>query len=130
MTALFLLIRAFGKSDKPQQKFIYELYLRNTRRINNWDLVDASAEHIVGAYLLERDKKPLYRLARSEMLWERRIAIVSTFHYIKRREFAETLTIAEMLLADTHDLHCENPRLIPSFSYRLTPRVGRAVEKP
>ena len=72
--------------------------------MNNWDLVDLSAPSIVGSYLADRSRAPLYRLARSKSLWERRIAIMSTFHFIKNGEFSETLKIAERLLRDRQDL--------------------------
>jgi len=87
-----------------KKKTIYTLYLGSTKFINDWDLVDTSAEYIVGAYLLTRDKKPIYTLARSESLWERRISIMSTFHFIKHNEFTDTLSMAEMLLNDEEDL--------------------------
>ena len=104
LLALLILVRAYGRGDEHAQKRIYELYLKNTRHINNWDLVDASAEHIVGAFLLGEGKKPLYVLARSKDLWERRIAIMATFPFIKRGAFADTLKIAKILLADKEDL--------------------------
>jgi 3-methyladenine DNA glycosylase AlkD len=104
LLALLILCRTYAGGDEHAQKRIYELYLKNTRYVNNWDLVDASAEHIVGAFLMGRSKKSLYALARSSDLWERRIAIMATFHFIKRNEFAETLKIARMLLSDTEDL--------------------------
>ena len=104
LLALFLLVGVFKKADDEGRKAIYELYLASTRFINNWDLVDCSAEHIVGAYLRERDRKPLYDLARSNSLWERRIAIMSTFHFIRHSEFTDTLRIAEILLGDKEDL--------------------------
>lgn len=102
--ALFILVRAYGKGDAALQEQIYHLYLQNTRFINNWDLVDASAEHIVGPWLRRQSKAPLHSLAASELVWERRIAIMATFHYIKKGEFDPTLRIAELLLADKHDL--------------------------
>jgi 3-methyladenine DNA glycosylase AlkD len=104
LLALLILIRAYTQGDDSQQEQIYQLYLKNTRSINNWDLVDASAEHIVGAHLRYRSKAPLYALAGSKLLWDRRISIIATFHYIKRGEFAETLHIAELLLRDREDL--------------------------
>ncbi len=104
LLALFLLIHAYNRQDDAGRKGIYSTYLQNTSVINNWDLVDASAEHIVGRYLRERSKGPLYRLARSRVLWERRIAIMATFHYIKHSEFNETLKIADLLLEDPEDL--------------------------
>lgn len=104
LLALLLLVDIFKKADNEDKRTLYNLYLENTRFINNWDLVDSSAEHIVGAYLRDGDKKPLYKLAVSDMLWERRISITSTFHFIKHNEFADTLKIAEILLGDKEDL--------------------------
>lgn len=104
LLALLILIRKFSKGDVGARRRIYELYLRNTQYINNWDLVDVSAEHVVGAYLMERNKEQLYRLAKSASLWERRISILSTFHYVKHNEFSETLKISKMLLSDEEDL--------------------------
>jgi len=104
LLALLLLVRRFAAGDGTTKKNIYHAYLKNTAHINNWDLVDCSAEHIPGAYLWNKNRRPLYRLARSNDLWERRIAILATFHYIKRNAFDETLALSEMLLADTEDL--------------------------
>lgn len=92
------------KADEFEQKKIYEFYLENTRFVNNWDLVDLSAEHIIGAYLDGRERSVLASLARSNNIWDRRIAILSTFHYIKQRNPAETFKIAEILINDKHDL--------------------------
>lgn len=102
--ALLILAQAFARGDEATKKQIYDLYLQQTRYVNNWDLVDCSAAQIVGAFLLNRDKKPLYRLAKSKSLWERRISIIATFHFIRQNEFSETLKIARMLLADKEDL--------------------------
>lgn len=104
LLALFILVRAYRQGDPVLQRKIFNLYLKNTRFINNWDLVDASAEHIVGPYLKDRPRSPLHALAASDLLWDRRISIMATFHYIKRGEFAETLHIAERLLRDPEDL--------------------------
>ena len=104
LLALLILIHKFSKGNDPTKKSIYELYLKNTQFVNNWDLVDLSAGHIVGAFLMEKNRKPLYRLARSKYLWERRISIISTFHFIKLYEFSETLKIGEMLISDEEDL--------------------------
>jgi 3-methyladenine DNA glycosylase AlkD len=104
LLGLLLWVDMFRRGGDPVRAEVYGLYLANTRRINNWDLVDASAEHIVGAFLRERPRDPLYRLARSAVLWERRIAVLATFHFIKRGEFAETLKIARILLPDPEDL--------------------------
>ena len=104
LLALFLFIRAYSEGDDVVKKSIYGLYLKNTRFINNWDLVDLSAPNIVGAYLTDRSRRPLYALAKSRDLWKRRIAILSTFTFIKRNEFSDTLRISGMLLTDEHDL--------------------------
>ncbi len=104
LLALLILIRLFNSGNDVTKHNIYSLYLASTPFINNWDLVDISAEHIVGAFLLKKSKEPIYRLAKSDDLWERRISILSTFHYIKRGEFAETIEIAKMLLTDKEDL--------------------------
>ena len=102
--ALLILVQAYQKGDDTLREKIYTLYLNNTRHINNWDLVDASAEHVVGAHLNGRDRSPLIALSESKLLWERRISILATFHFIKRGESAETLRIAERLLRDPEDL--------------------------
>jgi 3-methyladenine DNA glycosylase AlkD len=104
LLALLILVRAYTQGDKTHQKRIYNLYLQNTRFINNWDLVDVSAEHIIGSHLRYRSRSPLHALAESELLWDRRISIMATFHHIKRGEFAETLHIAKLLLRDPEDL--------------------------
>jgi len=104
LVALLLMVEAYDRGDDPRRAHIHSAYLANTARINNWDLVDASAGNIVGQHLEARDIALLERLARSESLWERRIAIVSTFHFIKRNAFRPTLKIAAMLLGDSEDL--------------------------
>lgn len=103
LLGLLLLIQKY-QAHPGQRLFLYDIYLRHTRYINNWDLVDVTAAHIVGDFLSDKDKSPLYRLARSTSLWERRIAIVATHYFIRKRQFAETLKISEMLLDDEHDL--------------------------
>jgi 3-methyladenine DNA glycosylase AlkD len=102
--ALVSLVNDFAKGDEIIQKEIYNIYLANTRYINNWDLVDISAPKIVGAFLLTRSRKPLYQLAKSKSLWERRIAVLSTFFFIKNNQFKDSLKIAEILLPDKEDL--------------------------
>jgi len=104
LLALFILIRIYSRGDNAVKKQIYSLYLNNTGFINNWDLVDGSAAHIVGHFLQDRNKKPLHRLAKSESLWERRISIIATFCFIKQGQFTETLKIASTLLNDKEDL--------------------------
>jgi len=104
LLALSILIARFSKAGEEERTGIFRLYLKNTRQINNWDLVDLSAPQIVGRYLADKDKKLLYGLAVSKSLWERRIAIVSTLAFIRLNRFAETLKIAAMLLKDKEPL--------------------------
>lgn len=105
LTALLILVSQFEHSKKSSlQKEIVDLYLKNTPFINNWDLVDTSAPYILGPYLWKRPKALLTKLARSKSLWERRIAMLSTFYFIKQRDCREALQIAELLLSDSHDL--------------------------
>jgi 3-methyladenine DNA glycosylase AlkD len=104
LLALLILVGAYAKGDDVLRGRIFDFYLANTRFINNWDLVDSSAEHLLGAHLRGGDRSLLDRLARSELLWERRIAIMATFHFIRRGEFTDTLRIAALLLHDGHDL--------------------------
>jgi 3-methyladenine DNA glycosylase AlkD len=104
LCALFILVEQYRRASEHGRKDIYEFYRAHTRCINNWDLVDLSAKHIVGAYLCDKDKTPLYRWARSPILWERRIAMVATLYYIERQDFSDALAIAALLLSDTHDL--------------------------
>ena len=102
LLALLIMILQYKRGGN--ETAIYRAYLANTHCINSWDLVDCSAADIVGAHLFERDRKPLYRLAKSKSLWERRIAIVATFYFIRRNQFDDTLAIAELLLNDKEDL--------------------------
>lgn len=90
-------------SDSYRQQ-VYDLYLANTRYVNSWDLVDVSAPSLVGGYLIDKSRKPLYRLAKSPILWERRIAIVATQHFIRQNDFGDTIKVAEILLKDQEDL--------------------------
>jgi len=102
LTALLILVDKFHAGK--EQKKIYNFYLQNTKYINNWDLVDLSAHKIVGAYLTDKSKSILIKLARSRNLWERRIAVIATFSFIKDNRFKESLKIAKILLNDEHDL--------------------------
>ncbi len=104
LLALFILIQAYTRADSALRQQIYDVYLQNSRFINSWDLVDSSAEHIVGRHLRHCCREPLQKLAASSMIWERRIAIIATFHYIKLGEFSETFKVADMLLKDLEDL--------------------------
>jgi 3-methyladenine DNA glycosylase AlkD len=102
--AVALLAEQYPRVVPATQRAIYALYLRRTDRINNWDLVDISAPRVVGAHLIGRSRAPLRRLARSKSLWERRIAMVSTYAFIRRGDFEDALQIARLLLRDQHDL--------------------------
>ncbi len=104
LTALFILVDQFACADELTKRKIYNLYLANTKWINNWDLVDLSAYKIVGDFLADKDKGILTKLAHSENLWERRIAVLSTFAYIKDAKHEQAFHIAEILLEDKHDL--------------------------
>ncbi|HOD11692.1 MAG TPA: DNA alkylation repair protein [Candidatus Omnitrophota bacterium] len=104
LTALLILVIRFAKGNEAERARVFKLYLQHARHINNWDLVDLSAAKIVGTFLADRPKDVLYRLANSSSLWERRIAIVSTFHFIRQNKFADTLKIAKILLYDKEDL--------------------------
>ena len=104
LLALLILVRRFERGRDDDRARLFEFYLRQTGRINNWDLVDLSAPKIVGAWLLDRPKAPLRRLARSANLWERRIAVLATFAEIAAGRADTALDLAERLLADPHDL--------------------------
>ncbi|HEY0653689.1 MAG TPA: DNA alkylation repair protein [Chryseosolibacter sp.] len=92
------------KTSDERRKELYALYLRRHDCINNWDLVDRSACFVVGAYLFDKSRAPLYKLAKSKNLWERRTAIVATSYFIRKGQGADTFAIAEILLHDTEDL--------------------------
>ena len=104
LLSLLILVLKFQKGDLISKKKIYSLYLKNTKYINNWDLVDLTAKQIVGSFLFDKDRKPLYKLAKSNNLWDRRIAILSTFYFIGKNDFTDTLKLSEILLTDNHDL--------------------------
>lgn len=103
-TALLILVRQYKEADAKGRERIARFYLSTTERINNWDLVDVSAPYILGDYLLTKNRRLLYTLARSKNVWERRIAIVATYAFIRNNEYSDTLKIARTLLTDTHDL--------------------------
>jgi 3-methyladenine DNA glycosylase AlkD len=104
LCGLMILVEQFKKSSEAERKAIVDFYLSNTQYINNWDLVDLSCYKILGEYLLDKPRDILYRLAKSRNMWEQRIAIVSTWLFIRNRDFADTLAISEMLLSHPHDL--------------------------
>jgi len=104
LLALLILKFKFIKGDQRQKEKIYKLYLKNTKHINNWDLIDLSCAYIVGPHLQDKNRLPLYKLAKSKSLWERRISIISTFHFIRNKDFDDTLKLSEILLHDNEDL--------------------------
>jgi 3-methyladenine DNA glycosylase AlkD len=126
MIALLILVLKFQKGNEKEKKRIFDFYLKNTYFINNWDLVDLTAEKIVGAYLEKRDRKILKKLAYSKSLWERRIAILSTFWFIKNKEYKETFEIARILLGDKEDLiH----KAVGWMLREIGKRIGKSVEE-
>lgn len=104
LIALFILVEQFKKGDEQKKEDIFTFYHLHRKRINNWDLVDLTADRISGSYLLDKDKTILYKLAESKNIWDRRVAVMSTFHFIKYDSFDDALGIAEILLHDKHDL--------------------------
>lgn len=105
LTALFMLVHKFEKAkDEKEREEIVNTYLKNIKAVNNWDLVDASAPKILGPFLWDKDKYILYEMAQTPDLWKQRIAIMSTFYFIKQGEFEDTLKIAKILLNHPHDL--------------------------
>lgn len=105
LIALLILVHNFEIGDDTAKNAIYDYYLKNTKYINNWDLVDLSAPHIVGRYLLNKERKILQMLAVSQNMWERRIAILSTFAFIvDQKDYRDVFTIADILIMDREDL--------------------------
>src|SRR3989338_2649437 len=103
LCALLILVQRY-ENNISERKMIFEFYLNHTRYVNNWDLVDLSADKIVCRYMIDKDKSILYKLAKSSNFWKRRIAIISTFYFIKNGQFEDTLNISEILINDNHDL--------------------------
>jgi 3-methyladenine DNA glycosylase AlkD len=104
LIALLIMIQKYHEAEENGRKEIFEMYLKNTSHINNWDLIDLSAPNIIGNYLLDNPRNILYKLAKSNSLWEKRISILATFAFIQNKESKDTLRIAEPLLNDKHDL--------------------------
>lgn len=102
--ALLILVLQMDRGDETHRKLVYDFYLSHTQSISNWDLVDCSAPHVVGRFLLHRSRRPLFRLAESQSLWERRIAIVSTQHFIRHNDVSDTFLVSRRLLCDEADL--------------------------
>jgi 3-methyladenine DNA glycosylase AlkD len=104
LTSLLILVYRFEKADENDKKGIFNFLIKNRKQINNWDLVDLTAPKSIGVYLADKDKAILYKLVRSKNVWERRIAVMSTFPLIKKNEFRVNLEFALILLNDSHDL--------------------------
>lgn len=104
LLALLLLVDCYKRGNNENRTAIFFRYLAHTHCINNWDLVDCSAPHIVGAYLLDKDPSLLQTMAGAASVWERRIAMISTFTFIRQNRYAECLLVAGLLLHDPHDL--------------------------
>jgi len=108
LTGLIILTYKYEKANDILKKEIFDFYLKNTKKVNNWDLVDVTCPRIVGEYLLDKKEKDgrkiLYTLSNSKNLWEKRISIVSTYTFIRNHEFRDTLELSEILMHDKHDL--------------------------
>ena len=104
LTALFILVFQYKKGNENLKREIVNLFLSNVRYINNWDLVDSSASYILGNWLLDKDRKIIYEMAKSKNLWERRIAIISTAEFIRHGEYNDTTRLCEILMNDKEDL--------------------------
>lgn len=108
LTGLFILVNQYEKGGnkklEKKREEVAKFYLKNSKKVNNWDLVDSSASYILGDYLLDKKREILYKLAKSKNLWERRIAIISTAKFISKNQFEDTLKISKILLKDSHDL--------------------------
>lgn len=105
LTALLFLVNMFNRSKDPRERQqFYDFYIARVDNINNWDLVDLSARDIVGGYLWDKSREPLYKFAREEHLWLQRISIVSTYYFLKREDYRDTLALSDILLHHPHDL--------------------------
>lgn len=139
MMAVLIVAKQFQESDKNGRGKVYRFYLQNLDRINNWDLVDVSAPGVVGAYLLEQNKKIPSALSKSKDLWRRRVAMISTFAFIRKGRFEETFRLAEALIQDEHDLMHKasgwmlreagkrNPERLKEFLEKFAPRMPRTM---
>lgn len=104
LAGLLVLVAIYEKGDKGVQKQIFDFYVKNAKLVNNWDLVDLTAHRIVGEHLLDKDRSLLYKLAKSDNLWEKRIAVIATYAFIKKNQYNDTLKVSKMLSHDKHDL--------------------------
>jgi len=104
MVGLLILVGKYKQAGLKEKKELFNFYLKNTRNINNWDLVDVTCPNIVGDYLLDKPRYILYRLVKSKSLWDRRIAIISTFAFIRSNDLKDAFKLSAILLNDKHDL--------------------------
>jgi len=104
LTGFFILVYKYNKADEAEKQEIIDFYIQHRNRANNWDLIDCVCDKLLGKHLIDKDKSLLYKLANSESLWDRRIAIISTFEFLKNNQFYDTIRIAKILLNDKHDL--------------------------
>lgn len=123
LTALLILVHQYKTGDERMREKIAKFYLKHTKHINNWDLVDLSASYILGEYLFDKDRAVLYKLVKSKNIWERRIAIITTHMFIRKGEYKDTFILAEILLTDTHDL------IHKAVGWMLR-EVGKRVSRP
>jgi 3-methyladenine DNA glycosylase AlkD len=130
LLALVILVNQYARASDAEREAIYRLYLASTARINNWDLVDVSAAQIVGAHVFDRDRRVLYRLAKSRNVWERRIAIIATARFIRSGQFDDTFAIVESVLDDEHDLiHKAAGWMLREIGKRNRPAEERFLRK-
>jgi 3-methyladenine DNA glycosylase AlkD len=104
LLALIILVKKYQRASDEQKTILYQCYLQNLQKINNWNLVDSSAHFIMGDYLYKKDRSILIELAASHNVWNRRIAIITTWYFVRNNDFAWTIKIAKILLHDNHDL--------------------------
>ncbi|MBI2134607.1 DNA alkylation repair protein [Candidatus Woesearchaeota archaeon] len=104
LTGFFILVYKYQKANEREKQKIVDFYIKHKNRSNNWDLIDCVADKLLGKHLINKDKSLLYELAKSQSLWDRRIAIITTFEFLKNHKFDDTIKISEILLNDSHDL--------------------------
>ena len=104
LCALLIMVEKSKKKDETLRKQLFDLYLVMTERINNWDLVDLSCRFIIGEYLLDKSHERLYQLAQSQLLWDNRIAIVSTYAFIRKGQLEDTYALSDLMMHHPHDL--------------------------
>lgn len=130
LVAILMLVGRFERGSEVGRRRVYNLYLKNARHINNWDLVDLSAPNIVGSFLLDKPRRVLYKLARSRLLWERRIAMLATFTFIRNNDFKCAFALAEILLHDKHDLmHKAVGWMLREIGKRDQKALGKFLQK-